>query len=356
MVIIFIDPIYAGSMWCENLKQSLVAELKKKRIRFSFCEELSAVSEKDTIFLIASDHAWTEHTIRRLNSRNIQPILICNQLDVIDALNYSCVCSDIYGSMKNIFALLKNSGKKHPAIYGINESSMSDSSRLVCIENLSQEFLFPYRTFYNHGSLSDCFEQFFAKIENYDSVICANDFAAISFIKHLEERAPEKRNELLIFSCAKSELSELYRGRIISPKTNYHDFGKAAVYISEKSNKHPFISNMVIRIASPIDTKDTTTIAPEYKVAEISTTTDEFYQDAEIVEMIAMEKLLCRCDHVDKQIINFLLQKRNYDEIGELCFLSESSVKYRIRRIIEDCGFESKDEMLRIAKKYTTVS
>ncbi len=350
MVHILIDPIYARSVWCENLKQSLISELKKKRIHFSLSEDIEHMLLEDTVFLIASDNAWTENVIRKLNHNSIQPILLCNQMDFLEGLNYSCVCSDVYGSMKSIFSSIKYHGKKSPVIYGLNKKSLSDTGTLKCAQNLSCEMDFPLKVFYNHGSLAECFEQFYSEIEYFDSAICVNDFAAVSLIKHLQDKNSALLEQLLIFSCAKSEISELYP-KIVSPRSNYEDYGKAAVYISEKIEKHHFISNMTIRIARMVDSAipDTTQDIP---FTETLTHTDEFYQDLEIAEMICVEKLLCRCDQTDREIIDMLCQKVTLDEICEKCFLSESTIKYRIRRILEDCGFYTKDYLLYITQKY----
>ncbi len=350
IVHILIDPIYARSVWCENLKQSLISELKKKRIHFSLSEGIEHILLEDIVFLIASDNAWTENTIRKLNHNNIQPILLCNQMDFLESSNYSCVCSDVYSSMKSIFSLIKYHDKKSLAIYGLNRKSLSDIGSLKCAQNLSREMDFPLKVFYNDGSLADCFEQFYSEIDFFDSVICVNDFAAVSLIKHLQDKNSALSEQLLIFSCAKSEISELYPN-IISPRSNYEDYGKAAVYISEKIEKHRFISNMTIRIARMVDAAISNT-SQDIPFTEALTHTDEFYQDQEIAEMICVEKLLCRCDQIDRKIIDMLYKKATLDEICENCYLSESTVKYRIKHILDDCGFHTKDSLLHIITKY----
>ncbi len=48
-----------------------------------------------------------------------------------------------------------------------------------------------YRRFYNHGSLADCFETFENAEEKPDGVICLNDYAAVSLVKHLKSKGEE---------------------------------------------------------------------------------------------------------------------------------------------------------------------
>ncbi len=352
MVYILIDPTYAQSVWCDNLKHSLISELKKKRISFVISENCHSIPSDNIVFIIASDHTWTKNILQIFNHKTIQPILICNQISSLEGLNYSCVCSDVYGTVKNLFFLLKKYQKKSPAIYGINPRSLSDLSLQKCAENLSCEAGLTPKFFYNQGSLSECFEDFYSLVGDIDCVICVNDFAAISLIKHLEGRNSALLKKLHIFSCAKSEISKLYP-QILSLHINYEDYGKAAVYISEKLKKHPYISNITLRITRHTEESIAfTTELPSIRYSEELSVTDHFYQDSEILEMICFEKLLCNCDKIDFAIIEMLQKKATYHEICEKCFLSESSVSYRISQILKLCGFRSKEELLAIVAKY----
>ncbi len=351
MIKILIDPIYSSSVWCENLKHSLVSELKKKRISFKFTDSCETLSADDSVFIISSDRDFTFNTIAILNSRNIQPILICNQNDALVGLNYSCVCSDIYGTIKSIFISLKQKGKKHPAMFGINKKSLSDMSRLESALHFGNEFPNGIQVFYNDGSVSNCFEQFEKDSDKFDSIVCANDFVAISFLRHAQESFGEKLHDLIIYSCAKSEISELYHGQFISPRTNYQDFGKAAVYIYEKTLKHKFMSNITIRICDPIDT-GVSEHSAENPYQKDQLESDAFYKDPEIREMICIEKLLCNCDEIDRKIIRLMQENISHDDICSLCFLSANGLKYRIRRILTDCDFRDKKDLIDITLKY----
>ena len=99
MISILTEPAYSGSIWCKELLKSLTDRLRQKRI--PFCEIFESIENNgDGVFIIASDYNWIKSTVSKLNSAGIKPILICNQAEQIHGCDYSCVCSDINGSMK----------------------------------------------------------------------------------------------------------------------------------------------------------------------------------------------------------------------------------------------------------------
>ena len=116
MVGILIDSKYSESIWCKSLFDSLTERLRHKRI--PYCEIFDSIGkELDTIFIIASDREWTISAITQLNQNGIKPILICNQTEKLSGCIYSCVCSDINASMKNLLDTLKTNDRSRIALY-----------------------------------------------------------------------------------------------------------------------------------------------------------------------------------------------------------------------------------------------
>ena len=55
---------------------------------------------------------------------------------------------------------------------------------------------------------------------------------------------------------------------------------------------------------------------------------------------------------LDIQILRLVLDGKNYAEISEKCFISESSVKYRAKKFLEITGKVSKQELVKSLKEY----
>ena len=350
MVTILTEPAYSESMWCRALYGSLTERLRQKRI--SFCEMYDTVPvNSEAVFIIAADYNWIKATLTELNLSGIKPILICNQAETILGCNYSCVCSDITGSMKYLLDNLKSDGKTRVALYGVNTSSIADIGRVDGIFAQSGGVIDSMRIFTNSGSLESCYREFAAESDNFDAVICFNDFAAVSLIRRLEtDGEGEKLNRLKILSCCQTKISSCYRDKIISINMNLEQYGKAAVFIYEKLKLHPYISQMTLNVSwNSEQSKSLTSLSVSLKSVG---NTDRIYSDKELNEMITAERILEIDSATDKTVIAYLCGGKSVTDIAAACFLTDSGVKYRIKRILEKCRISDKSELISIVKRY----
>ena len=350
MVTILTEPAYSESMWCKALYGSLTERLRQKRI--SFCEMYDTVPENsEAVFIIAADYNWIKATLTELNLSGIKPILICNQAETILGCSYSCVCSDITGSMKYLLDGLKADGKTRVALYGVNTSSISDIGRVDGLFAQKDGIIDSMRVFTNDGSLQNCYRKFVAEADNFDAVICFNDFAAVSLIRRLEaDGEVEKLSRLKILSCCQTKISSCYRDKITSINMNLEQYGKAAVFIYEKLKAHPYISQMTLNVSWNSEQSKSLPSSPiTLKGAQ---NTDRIYSDKELNEMICAERILEIDSATDKTVIAYLCGGKSLTEIAAACFLTESGVKYRIKRILEKCRISDKSELISIVKRY----
>lgn len=352
MVGILMEPIFSKSLWCKTLYKSLTEELRKKRI--PFCEIYEAIdNDLDAVFIIASDPKWTKLAITQLNQNDIQPILICEQFDNLSGCIYNCVCSDMNASIQNMVSTLRAKNKKRIAFYGINTSSFTDTSRIDCFFNCNSDFSANAPIFYNNGSLQNCFDEFFAKIDEFDAVICANDYAAISLIRNLEERAPEKLGALYIIGYGDTPISNYFNDRFLSLKMNIDQYGKAAVYIYNALRKHTYIFGMTVRVLWSLECAKPSLRSQNIHL-ELKPSEDSFYDDKEISEMIIVDRILEQADSTERKIIDLLLCKKTIMQIAEECFLTVGGVNYKINKIISAGGAKNKEEVVNLLNKYLT--
>lgn len=322
MVAILIEPAYSTSMWGKTLYSSLTECLRQKRI--TFCEMYDTLPENiDSVFIIASNYTWIKNTLSQLNSSGIKPILISNQSESIAGCNYSCVSSDINGSVKYLL----------DEIFSLKDDSFDTM-----------------RVFVNNGSLNDCFEEFFPICSQFDLIICSNDFAAVSLIKHLKERSPETLSRIKIFSCTETKLSEYYRDMITSINMNFENYGKAAVFIYEKLKAHTYMSNITIKVDWNSKSKRSKPTSP-IKLQNVKVD-DGFYTDCEMRDMLTVEHILNISNNSDRLIIKKLIEGIKMEKIAQECFLSENGVKYRIKRILQECNISGKDELIKLCKTF----
>ena len=355
MVGIIVDSKYSKSFWSKNLYKSLTERLRRKRI--PFCDIIDTVDANlDAVFIIASDYEWTTSLIKQLNQNDIEPILICNQAEKLAGCIYSCVCSDINASMRNLLDTLKTNDKTRIALYGINTNSIADISRVDSLFNWKTDNIDNFETmriFNNNGSLINCFYEFFSQIDHFDAAICANDFAAVSLVRNLQHAAPEKLKDFYIISCAKTQISNYYHDRILSLDMNFDQYGKAAVYLYNALKKHTYLSEMTVKVLWSLENNKHAHNTKKIHL-KLKSSKDSFYEDAELNEMLIVDKLLSVAheNDIEKKIIDGFLQDLTIEQIAENCFLTVGGLKYRVKKIIHESGAADKAQVISLLKKY----
>ena len=356
MILIFVEDTYSHSGWCQDLVNGLVSELKMKRMAFRFIRSIEEMSQgSGYIYVIGSSIAWIRTVLKDANRVGIYPILLCNQAFHELDVRYSTVCSDTNGSMHHLVDTLIATGRTRIALYGTNPHSVCDESRkkafyyAVGQENQRDVYI-------NDGSMERCFRSFQGTMTDYDAVICANDFTAISLVRNLLAGYPQELERLLIIGCAETSLTEYYSPYILSIRVNFQEYGKAAVTLLENLKRNPYLSHAVMSIRwdfSPLTslrkldggTRDS---CPP----SIPESRDIFYQDAELTGMLRLERMLNECDSLDREIIDCLLREESYDNISESCFVTISTVKYRVKKMIGLVEAAGRRELVQLLREY----
>ena len=207
MVGILTEENYIKTFWGQQIFISLTDRLRSKRI--PYCEIIDhCYAELEAVFIIAADFSWTKSAIEQLNQGGYTPILLCNQSESLPGCIYSCVCTDIRASMKSLLEALKHKNKKRIAIYGVNNSSISDISRVNDLFLWKDGEIESISVYYNDASFAECFNSFEKDAENFDAVICMNDYIAISLVNHLKDKKPLLLDKMTVISCVECGLMD----------------------------------------------------------------------------------------------------------------------------------------------------
>lgn len=360
MVSIMIDPSFSKSIWCVSMYDGLVAQLKLKRLAFQVVDNLSQLAPGSRfLFLIGADNTWVHSALEKANEMGVYPILLCNEAYHTFSFDYSTVCSDVIGSMLHAVDSLRHMNRHRIALYGVNPQSIADQGRLEAYLTAIDED--QSHIFYNNGSLEQCYREFmdFSRTmeSDFDAIICANSLTAISMIRRLKVEDPHRLEKLLIFGYQEVRLSALYDRYFHTIQLNFEEYGKAAVMILDNLKKNSNISHMIIAIKwdnTAIDNlrgKKDRHRGLEFD-RSLPAPKDVFYEDEEINEMMLLEKLLYESEELDRQIIQHLLAGSSYEQIAEKSYLTVSTVKYRVKKMVSHCRLKNRTQLLELLRRY----
>lgn len=352
------EPGYTTSNWYKHIIDGILAEKRTKRFNIIMIDSIQetenfSIENDDAILLIGSNSNWLESIIDICKQRFNKNIIVLGNFEhQLQGKNYSIVSSDISADIYNLYAYLLSYNKTKIALYGINPNSASDAYRKNCFIKCSDH---KSDIYFNNANLKECYNAFVSNAKKYDAVICANDYSAISLIRFLTNDNIEIP---FIVSCGETKLAKIFKPSITNLRTNYKDFGKAAINVYKILQKDFPTSNIKLELASSIIPGDSTNNLPvlttsfNEATSAITTTDDSFYSDLEVSEMLSVEKLLNRCDKAELDMLISLVKGTTYFDLAEKYHMSVNGVKYKLNKLFELCNVNSKTEFIELIKKY----
>ena len=201
-----------------------------------------------------------------------------------------------------------------------------------------------------------CFETLFSNISKYNAVICSNYITAIYLISSLKERGIAVPKDIYAVAYGDSQLGRTYSPSITAITLNHAALGVQAVEVYRYISKQEENISITARIPCRIIPAGSTEYAPDNHVnvseKEVVFTDAIYIKNQKLHEIQCLEKLLRECDNADVEIIKHLIDGKTHSAIAEEMFISENTVKYRIRRMLKISGLNSSVEMTKLYKKF----
>ncbi len=348
------EPLFVKSPWYKTICTGLVSELGRRKLHFSDCgiDILpQGVEGESFAFLLGTNVKWLNECIASCGRLNIHPIVLGTQGNEGFCGICSVVTSNLSHSMNYLLSYLASNGKRKTALYGVNRLS---TTNLAQMEQFKGNTVIPCTDediYFNEGSISDCSDMFIENIDKYDSVISVNDFATVSLMRKLNKIG----REITIVSYGGTRLAKKYFPELLTVSMGYESFGKAAASICETMNANKALDCLTVQVKCVIDNeteaaKATRDVLPEKTPNGVDSTDTRFYGDSEMNDLIKIENMLLLCDEIDSEIINLLMSGYSYEDIAEKLYCALNTVKYRVRKMKEACGCDSKRELIAMIK------
>lgn len=351
-----------------------VKALNQKRIPTKSITDISDLSvllrDSHSVFLIP--YGITPDTLEAIkfcNYNDIPVIAMHNIPDFAPEYIYSSTGSNNWVLFAKIISYFKKHGKNRIAYFGINPNSQSDLVKAHHLYNMYQPFT-PENLFCINKSFSECFASFVEKRNDYDAIICPNDFIAVALMKNLFPIDANYAESHFIIGFMDSYISKFYHTSITSITYDIKAVLKAIsnIYRTLNRGRHNF-NSINIQLPNLINVRDSTQNAPLaeghclYKNLSNSRpplvfpdSIDFSYEkDPEMSIILQIENMFENINNIDFRIIYEILSGSTNKTISEKLFISQQTLQYHTSHLFSSINAKTKTDFIDILSPYVNI-
>lgn len=342
---ILAEKSFACSRWFDEVVEGIKLTIARKDIVINLIDDIDRikhVSEKcgRLCIVVGASAAWIEKALNVLSIYDFRAVVVGSGISFAYGMQ-SVVTLDYMQSCRSAVSYMKSLGCRQIAFCGLNTDAWSDMMKYrAFIQAAGAE---EQDIFVNCGSAEKCCEKCADNIENYEGLICANDYIAVTLVRFLGCKA----EKIKIASFGSTAALEFVFPQVIKIVLDFKSAGQKAAdaYIYLSKNDSVLCINMTVKSSMivngrPCVFKDG---GNEKKFAENSKV--DFYNDPAINKILKFEHLLCSMDELDENILELLTIKKTYEQTAEILNTSVATIKYRIKKIMASCGFDERKDM-----------
>jgi len=309
--------------------------------------------------VIVGTASWTKNITSTLSSLGVKPIVIgCDANEDIIATGH--VLMDYDKAIRDLLDYFDACKKKKVALFAVNLQSPADKMKMNSFlsykskdgRRFDQQDVFYFREL----TKTTC-ESFISVCSSYDAVIGTNDVSTSILLQMLKSDGIKVPDDIFVASFGDVSLSKSTTSELTLALLDCYSLGVHAVKLHRMLCNSDLISGSVLRLNCTIDARSSTANIP---ISRSRTKADEaketapfsFYEDPHISRVMLAEQVLDKCDSLDLEIMKSLLNKEKYIDIADKLHISENTVKYRIRRLLNFAKLESRSELTELMKSY----
>jgi predicted transcriptional regulator len=343
----------------EGLKRA-AAKQKRTVCQILSVEELDGQDSPVAMVLISTNNDWTSAAIESCRKRNIRPIVI----GCMPGKFGEDVSGTMYSSKSSVQEMLQyyvSCGRKRVALMGINENSTNDATKREAFLTAARQLGLPAtaKDIYcsNKGAVNTL-EAFFDNIDQYDGVMCGNDYMAANVLAWCGDHGIKVPEQLYVSGLGDTLLCRYSNPTLTSATRSYIQTGEQAFNIWKQLNGDPSIFAIVVVVQCEIKPRGSTAYSPlpgpnaMLTAAPAASAMPEGSVLASVNAARSLENCLANCDEMDIRIIHGLLQGSSVEKIAEDLFISVGTARYRLKKLYGVANVTNKMEFIELFKRY----
>ena len=361
-IFVVCQPGAGNTHWCSLYLKGIHAEARRKGDTVSLLSAEEAMARFKTerpvcAAILSTSRTWTAEVAEMLSAQGVAPLVIGGASR--DGYRHaSYVYMDYREATYQLIEYLRAYQKMRIALFAINPDSATDMIKkdaFLSYDQCREHDIFYYTG--NDGLMNAACKRFLDVYRNYDAVICSNDASAVILLRQLEEASVRVPEDMFLCTFGDMAISSSGKKTLTMARLNCTEIGKQVVYICRQLTVAQTISSVSTKIRCELLIGDTTAHLPIVaKAVGASLTpsdpTSVFHSDPSISHIFLAEKILSACDAIDIDMFKLIINGHKYFDIAEILHVSESTIKYRLKRIISLSGLSSRDEVVEIMKAF----
>jgi len=353
-LILLVHTKMAALEWGKVVLESFYRQAVEKRILLQTVHRWQEIpDDNSTVILLGVDEGWLFENLDHIDFAKRHVILLCGIVSRFGQ-RVSRVLTDQGLFVEESLACLKQHGRRHTALFGIQKKDTSDELKAATFARLvSEEDIFYVS---KDRDVDVCFEEFYSRLHRYDSVICSNDLMAIYLLGCLRKCKIEVPRQLyLIGNC------NLWLGAHVTPALTTISYDTEALVMlglqmCKSFARFEVLTNMDITLKGKLLEREST--GGSRQDPEPYTVQNLFVSDAglEICPGLGriqrLNQILSSWSPEKRMVLQLLINGMSYGQIASCVALSVDTVKSHIQKLYKSLEIHSRKEFCEIVETY----
>ncbi len=348
------EQIGLDGYWITDILKGIKAEADKKNLRmeeFFLPTDGVGVGEGQIVLAVGYTKGWLEQVTFRIKQAGARAIVVNADRDssLYDADAF--VCFDYKTAMRKTAEYLKYCGKTRVAFVGCSGRLSFESKRRAFLAAAGEAGIFCRD--YKFADISEITSSFVRECRSFDAVVCSRDAEASHLISALNRRKLFVPEDIYVIGVGGNRMAELTSPPCTTLHTDFEALGAAAVKLSRFLTQNPETGGVTVSVPCPLTVRGST----DYKELPLrfeqpAVRRASYRTDSDYLSYLRAEQLVRNCDSTDRSILLHLSKGKNTAEIAEELFISQSSVKYRVKKMLCNADIPDRRELIKIAQIY----
>jgi hypothetical protein len=338
--------------WAKTYLHAIKAEASSSKVKLIEEMDLSVSVDNEVVIILATNSIWLKEMSRILKQKGYRIITIGPRQAI--ELSYNEVLCNFQEITSKAIDYCLQYDKKRILLFGVNPPSSGDNQLKFYLTTYFPSLMVTHETF-----LKDDLIKLEKRIDEFDVILCCNSITAAAVVEKLGSSViPSK---VWVISLLDSPLSVFSNPSVTGFEQDDNELGHQAIKLARLLKKNIDLSTIILKTTPKFHVRESTENLPyKNKIIDDNTSllkdptnkSSNFYNDTIIENLFNIENVLSNLEKPDYTIIKKMLKGDTYAQIAEEAFMSENTVKYRIKRMQKLCNVDNRTSLLNLIVKY----